>query len=89
MSSRALRKAQKEQEELELIAKAAKTSGADEEPDESPVKDRPSAFAFLGEDNGETDEDDEEQQDSDQDDLVTKYIALESSPSHLVTAAYD
>ena len=81
MSSRALRRAQKEQEEKELQEKLARLQQDDEESEEEVApkpQPKPSLFAMLGDAGDDEDEDDED--DEEQDEPAPKPV-VEDTPS--------
>ncbi|KAJ8116271.1 hypothetical protein OPT61_g2268 [Boeremia exigua] len=81
MSSRALRRAQKEQEEKELQEKLARLEQDDEESEEELApkpQAKPSLFAMLGDADGENDQDDDDEEE-DQDEPAPEPI-IKSTP---------
>ncbi|KAF2625544.1 Nulp1-pending protein-like protein [Macroventuria anomochaeta] len=85
MSSRALRRAQKEQEEKELQEKLAKWEQEEEESEEEAApkpQAKPSLFAMLGDAGGDGDEDDEdEDEDEDEQGEPAPKPVVESTPA--------
>ncbi|KAJ4378321.1 hypothetical protein N0V86_006021 [Didymella sp. IMI 355093] len=85
MSSRALRRAQKEQEEKELQDKLARLEQEDEESEEDEVvapkpQAKPSLFAMLGDAGDEDEDEDDEDGDEDDQDPAPKPV-VESTPA--------